>query len=207
MKKHILLSLAATLVASPLWASAQNSMSLSTTALNFNGSSGNVSSQPLTITVRGSRPVTIRSVSFSNGVFSGPPMSLPATLSGGQSYTAQVSAQPANTAQTGTLTIGSSAGTFTVSLTETADQQPASNHKVALAWQKPGTGYNVASYDVDRAPAGGTSFTQIGSTGGGTLNWTDASVQSGQTYVYRVRSIGDEGDTSGPSNTVTMTIP
>lgn len=207
MKKHILLSLAATLVASPLWASAQNSMSLSTTALNFNGSSGNVSSQPLTITVRGSRPVTIRSVSFSNGSFSGPPMSLPATLSGGQSYTAQVSAKPASTAQTGTLTIGSSAGTFTVSLTETADQQPASNHKVALAWQKPTTGYNVASYDVDRAPAGGTSFTQIGSTGGGTLNWTDASVQGGQTYVYRVRSIGNEGDTSGPSNTVTLTIP
>lgn len=206
MKLKILLPLAATLVASPVWASAQ-SMSLSTTALSFNGSSGNVSSQPLTLTVSGTKPVTITSVSFSNSVFSGPPMSLPATLPSGQSYTAQVSAKPESTAQTGKLTIGSSAGTFTVSLTETATQAATSTHKVALAWQKPATGYNVVAYDVDRAPAGGASFTQIGSTGGGTRNWTDSSVQSGKSYVYRVRSVGDEGDTSSPSNTVTLTIP
>lgn len=206
MKLKILLPLAATLVASPVWANAQSRISLSTTALSFNGSSGNVSSQPLTITVSGSQPVTIRSVSFSNGAFYGPPMSLPATVPSGQSYTAQVSAKPESTAQTGKLTIGSSAGTFTVSLTETAAQATTS-HKVALTWQKPTTGYNVVAYDVDRAPAGGTSFTEIGSTGGGTRNWTDTSVQGGQSYVYRVRSVGDEGDTSSPSNTITLTVP
>jgi hypothetical protein len=181
-------------------------MSLSTKALSFNGSSGNVSSQPLTITVSGSQPVTIQSVTFSNGTFSAPAMTLPATLPSGKSYTAQVSAKPEGSAQTGTLTIGSSAGTFTVSLTETAAQATAA-HQVALTWQKPTTGYNVVAYDVDRAPAGGTSFTQVGSTGGGTRNWTDTSVQAGQSYVYRIRSVGDEGDTSTPSNTVTLNVP
>jgi hypothetical protein len=205
LKLKILLPLAATLVASPVWANAQ-SMSLSTKSLSFNGSSGNVSSQPLTVTVSGSQPVTIQSVSFSNGAFTAPPMTLPTTLPSGKSYTAQISAKPQSTAQTGTLTIGSSAGTFTVSLAETA-AQATSSHTAALAWQKPTTGYNVVGYDVDRAPAGGTSFTQVGSTGGGTRNWTDASVQSGKSYVYRVRSVGDEGDTSSPSNTVTLSIP
>lgn len=206
MKFKILLPLAATLVASPLWANAQSSISLSTKALSFNGSSGNVSSQPLTITVSGSQPVIIQRVSFSNGAFTAPPMSLPATLPSGQSYTAQVSAKPQSTAQTGTLTIGSSVGTFTVSLTETA-AQATTTHKVALAWQKPTTGYNVVAYDVDRAPSGSSSFSQIGSTGGGTRNWTDTSAQGGTTYVYRVRSVGDEGDTSDPSNTITVAVP
>jgi hypothetical protein len=206
VKLKILLPLAATLVASPVWANAQSSLSLSTKALSFNGSSGNVSSQPLTFTVSGSQPVTIQSVSFSNGAFSGPSATLPATLPSGKSYTAQVSAKPQSTAQTGTLTIGSSVGTFTVSLTETAAQSTTA-HKVALAWQKPATGYNVVAYDVDRATGGSSSFSQIGSTGGGTRNWTDTSAQGGTTYVYRVRSVGDEGDTSDPSNTITVAVP
>ena len=208
MKNQILLTLAATLVASPVWArqSQPSHISISTTALSFNGSSGNVSSQPISITVTGSQPVTIRSVSFSNSTFFAPVGSLPVTVSSGQTYTGQVSAQPKSTPQTGTLTIGSDVGTFTVSLTETATQ-PTSTHTVALAWQKPKTGNNVVGYDVDRAAAASSSFSQVGSTGGGTLNWTDTSVQGGQTYVYRVRSVDAGGNTSGPSNTVTLTIP
>jgi hypothetical protein len=207
VKLKILFPLAATLVASPLWA-IQNpgSLSLSTSALSFNGSSGNDSSQPLTVTVTGSQPVTIRSIAFSNSTFFTPSVALPVTLSSGQSYTGQISAHAQSTAQTGTLTVGTDAGTVRVSLTETAAQAP-STHTVALAWQKPTDGYNVVGYDVDRAASGSSSFSQVGSTPGGTLNWTDSSVQAGQTYVYRVRSVGDGGDTSDPSNTVTLSIP
>jgi hypothetical protein len=209
VKKIVLLPLAAILIASPVWASSNSASTLtfSAAALSFNGSSNNVSSQPITVTVTGSQPVTITSATFSNGNFFSIPVSLPLTLPGGQSFTGQISARPQSTPQTGKLTFVTNVGTYTVSLTETAAQATSSSHEVALVWQKPTTGGNVVAYDVDRAPAGGTSFTEIGSTGGGTRNWTDSSVQNGKSYVYRVRSVGDEGDTSNPSNTVTLTIP
>jgi hypothetical protein len=193
------------LIATPLLARAQG-LKLSTTALSFNGSSGNVSSQPFTITVTSSRPITIRSVSFSNSAFFAPPASLPITLSPGQTITGQVSAHPESTAQTGTLTIATSLGNATVGLTETATASKAA-HSVALKWGPPSTGIPTGSYDVDRALSGSAQFSHIGSTPASTTNWTDTTPQAGQTYQYRVRALDQEGDTGPPSNVITLTIP
>ena len=204
MKKNVLLPLCAMLIASPVFAS---SISLSTTALSFNGSSGNVSSQPLTITVTGSQPVTIRSISFSNSTFFAPSVHLPVTLSSGQRITGQISAHPQSTAQTGKLTIGSDAGTFTVSLSETAAVKPATSHSVSLTWKAPTGADSVDSYQVERAVAGSTQYSVVGSTTAASTTYSDTSVQSGKTYLYEVRAVDDQGVASGPSNTVTLTIP
>jgi hypothetical protein len=206
LKNHILLSLAAMLIASPAWAQ-NSSIKLSTTALSFNGSSGNVSSQPITITVTGTRPVTVRSISFSNPTFFLPPFKLPVTLSRGQSYSSQVSARPQSTPQTGTVTIGTDAGTLTVSLSETATAQQPAAHSVSLTWSAPTGADAVDSYQVERAAAGSTQYSVVGSTTAASTTYSDDSVQSGQTYHYEVRAVDDQGNSSAPSNAISLAIP
>jgi hypothetical protein len=206
VKNHILLSLAAMLIASPAWAQ-NSSVKLSATALSFNGSSGNVSSQPITITVTGTRPVTVRSISFSNRTFFLPPFTLPITLASGQSYSGQVSANPQSTPQTGTATIGTDAGTFTVSLSETPTAQQPAAHSVSLTWNAPAGADTVDSYEVERAAAGSTQYSVVGSTSGASTSYSDDSVQSGQTYLYEVRAVDDQGDAGSPSNAITLAIP
>ena len=209
MNKKIFLPLAAILIATPFVARSQSSsIRLSTTALSFNGSTGNDSSQPLTITVTGQRPVTIRSVSFSNSAFFAQPVSLPVTLPSGQSLTGPIGAHPKSTAQTGTMTIVSDAGTYTVSLSETAIAKAATAHSVNLTWKAPSTNSDaVDSYQVERAASGSSQYAVVGTTTAASTAFTDTSVSSGQTYVYAVRSVDDTGNTSSPSNTVRLAIP
>ena len=211
MKKNVLFPLAAILIASPVWSHSQaqtSSIKLSTTALSFNGSSGNVSSQPLTLTVTSSQPVTIRSLTFSNTAFSGPSGTLPATVPTGRSITGQITAHPKTTAQTGKLTISTSAGTYTVSLSETAIAQNPASHSASLTWEAPSISADpVDSYQVYRAASGSTQYSVVGTTAAVSTAFTDTSVASGQTYVYEVCSVDQSGRTSKPSNTITLTIP
>jgi hypothetical protein len=209
LKKITLLSLAAILIATPVWARqhARSSISVSTKALSFNGSSGNVSSQPLTITSTGQRAVTVQSLSFSNGTFSDSSVKLPAKLSRGQSLTIQVTAAPQSTAQTGTLTIRSTANDPSVSLTETAAGKPSA-HVVSLTWHAPNNNSDrVDSYQVNRTVSGSPQYSVVGTTPAASTAFTDSSVASGRTYVYEVRSVDQKGRTSKPSNAVTLTIP
>jgi hypothetical protein len=208
VKKYMPLILSLGFLSSHAWSQHSSpAYSLSTTALSFNGSSGAVSKQPITITSTGQRSLVLQSLSFSNSAFSSSSVSLPVTLSKGQSLTFQVVAQPATTASTGSLTFATNASRqSTVSLTETASQAQAA-HRASLSWNKPTAGDNVVAYDVDRTVAGGTSYSQVGSTPGAQRTWTDTSVQSGKSYVYRVRSVDAAGTTSSPSGTVTLSIP
>ena len=208
MNKKIFLPLAAMLIATPFWARSQShpSIKLSTTALSFNGSSGNVSSQPLTITATG--PITITGVSFSNNTFFAQSVPLPLTLYSGQRITGQISARPQSAAQAGKLTLTTSGGTFTVSLSETATAKPAATHSASLTWTAPSkSSVPVDSYQVNRAVAGSTQYSTVGTTAAASTAFTDTSVSSGQTYVYAVRSVDQSGNTSSPSNTVTLAIP
>lgn len=206
MKKQFVLPLAAMLIAGPAFASSAN-VSV-TPALSFNGSTGNVSSQPITFTVTGSRPVVIQSVSFSNNAFSLPNIPVPVTLAAGHTYTGQVSASPRSTPQTGKLTIGTSAGTFVVSLSETAIAKAATAHSVSLSWNAPSkTPVTIDSYQVNRAVSGSNVYSVVGTTTAGSTVFTDNSVQSGQSYIYQVRSVDASGNASSPSNSVTLAIP
>jgi hypothetical protein len=205
VKQRTFLPLAAIILASPVWASA-SSVSISTAALSFNGSSGNVTSQPLTIKSNSSQAVTIKALSLSNNAFSTSSVSLPVTLSPGQSLAVKVSAQPETAAIQGVLTIVTSAGNSTVSLTETAAPSTTA-HSVSLQWGPPSTGMPTGSYDVDRAESGSTHFSHIGSTPASVTDWTDYSPQAGQTYQYRVRALDHAGDTGPPSNVITLNIP
>jgi hypothetical protein len=211
VKKQFVLPLAAMFIATPVWARLHHggsSISVSATALSFNGSSGNVTTQPLTITAAGQRSVTIQGVSISNGVFTDSIAAMPMTLSPGQSVTVKVSAKPESTAQTGTLTINSTANDPTVSLSETATTPPPTSHSASLTWSAPSTSTDpVDSYKVQRAASGSTQYSVIGTTAAASTAFTDSSVTAGQTYVYEVVSVDASGNASTPSNTVTLTIP
>ena len=208
MKQRIFLPLAAIILASPVWASASSSsgITISTAALSFNGSTGNVTSQPLTIKSNSSEAVTITALSFSNNAFSNSWVSLPVTLSPGQSLAVKVSAQPETAVMQGMLTIVTSAGSSTVRLTETAAPSTTA-HSVSLEWGPPSTGMPTGFYDVDRAESGSTHFSHIGSTPASVTDWTDSSPQAGQTYQYRVRALNHDGDTGPPSNVIMLKIP
>ena len=208
MKQRLFLPLAAIILASPVWASASSSsgITISTAALSFNGSTGNVTSQPLTIKSNSSEAVTITALSFSNNAFSNSWVSLPVTLSPGQSLAVKVSAQPETAVMQGMLTIVTSAGSSTVRLTETAAPSTTA-HSVSLEWGPPSTGMPTGFYDVDRAESGSTHFSHIGSTPASVTDWTDYSPQAGQTYQYRVRALNHDGDTGPPSNVIMLKIP
>ena len=208
MKQRLFLPLAAIILASPVWASASSSsgITISTAALSFNGSTGNVTSQPLTIKSNSSEAVTITALSFSNNAFSNSWVSLPVTLSPGQSLAVKVSAQPETAVMQGMLTIVTSAGSSTVRLTETAAPSTTA-HSVSLEWGLPSTGMPTGFYDVDRAESGSTHFSHIGSTPASVTDWTDYSPQAGQTYQYRVRALNHDGDTGPPSNVIMLKIP
>jgi hypothetical protein len=208
--KKIVPPLVAILIASPVWASSNSASKLtfSATALSFNGSSNNVSSQPITITVTGSQPVTVTSATFSNGNFFSTPVNLPITLPSGQRVTAQISARPQSTPQTGKLTIVSNVGTYSVSLSETPTAQAPTSYQVNLTWKAPASSSDpVDSYQVNRAVAGSTAYSTVGTTTAGSTTFADTSVKAGTTYQYEVRSVDDQGGTSGPSNPITLAIP
>jgi predicted phage tail protein len=213
VKNQALLPLAAILIASPVWARQHGSRStgsitLSTPALSFNGSSGNVSSQPLTITSTGQNAVTIQKLSFSNSVFSDSSVSLPVTLSRGQSLNVKVSAHPASTAQQGALTITSTGNNPTVSLSETATTKKPPSHSVTLTWGAPASGSDsVDSYQISRAVSGSTKYSVVGTATADSTTYTDTSVQAGQTYVYEIRPVDQEGTAGSPSSTITLAIP
>jgi hypothetical protein len=211
VKKQFVLPLAAMFIATPVWARQHHggsSISVSATALSFNGSTGNVTTQPLTITAAGSNSVTIQGIAISNGVFTDTISTMPMTLSPGQSVTVKVSAKPQSTAQTGTLTITSTANDPTVALSETATTPPPASHSASLTWNPPSTSTDpVDSYKVQRAASGSTQYSVIGTTAAASTAFTDSSVTAGQTYVYEVVSVDASGNASTPSNTVTLTIP
>jgi fibronectin type 3 domain-containing protein len=118
-----------------------------------------------------------------------------------------VSARPQSSPQTGTATIGTDAGTLTVSLSETPTAQQTAAHSVSLTWNAPAGADAVDSYQVERAAAGSTQYAIVGSTTAASTTYSDDSVQSGQTYHYEVRALDDQGNSSAPSNAISLAIP
>lgn len=205
MKKQILLPMAAILLACPAWAASQSGIALSPSALTFNGSSGNVTAQSVTVKSTGTAPLVITALSTTIRNFAIVTFKLPATVEPGKTTKIGIRAKPGATEITGTLNITSNAGNPKVALTETAIAKQTA-HSVALTWKAPGNG-TVDSYQVDRAAAGSSTWSVVGNTGASTLNWTDTSVQAGKKYTYEVTALDDTGAKSGPSNQFTATIP
>ena len=76
---------------------------------------------------------------------------------------------------------------------------------VTLNWNADSS--TVSGYDVWRSTVSGNSYAQMNSSPVGGTNYTDTTVQSGQTYYYVVTAVGSGGTQSGYSNQAPIAVP
>jgi hypothetical protein len=182
-------------------------LSVSAANLNFgNVNTGSSSTQNLTITNTGNSSVTVSQVGASGAGFSLSGAATPVTLSPAQNMTVAVQFSPA--------VAGGVSGS--VSIVSTANGSPASvalsgtgvvpvQHSVALSWNASTS--VVLGYNIYRSNSSGSGYVKQNSTLVASLNYSDASVQSGLTYYYVSTAVDASGTESVNSNEAQAIIP
>lgn len=186
---------------------ASAALSVDSTSIAFGSTSLNTpTSQSLKLTAAGSANVTVKSAAITGTGFTVSGQTFPLTLTPGQSASLELQFDPTSAgAATGQLTITSdsqSNPTTVVALSGTG-----SSHKVTLSWDAPNGGNDIAGYNVYREGGSATAYSRLNSNPDSNTTYTDASVQSGQTYEYVVKTVDASGHESSPSNATTVTIP
>ncbi len=77
---------------------------------------------------------------------------------------------------------------------------------VSVTWTSV-TADDLKMYAVYRTSDGGTTFTFLGWTDGGSAAFTDASASSGGTYLYRVTAVDRYGNEGAPSLSAQAVVP
>ena len=150
--------------------------------------------------------LVITAVTVSGSGFTVSGLTLPTTLSPGQSTTLNVVFDPSISGNTtGTVVITSNAAgntSMTVSLQGTGVGQ-----RVQLNWDPPTVSNDqIMSYNIYRS-VGNARFQVLSASGNTQTAYTDTAVQSGQTYNYYVTSVDIAGLESIPSNTTSVSVP
>ena len=149
--------------------------------------------------------VTLSSASSSNSAFSLGGLTLPVTLASGQSVPFTVTFNPTAagtlSANISFFTSTSSSATETVSGTGTTIQ-----HIVNLSWN-PSTSTSVMGYNVYRGTAATGPYTQVNPSLNTSMNYSDGTVKSGQTYYYVTTAVDSSGVESSHSNQVQTVVP
>ena len=183
-------------------------LSVNATNISFGSTTlNNPITQSLTLSSTGTAGVTINSVTVTGTGFSLSGATLPVTLSPGQSMNITVQFDPTTTGSaTGLVTISSNSPsnpTTVVTLSGTG-----SVHQVSLTWNAPSSSVSpIAGYNVYRAASGSSTYQLLNSALDLTTTYSDATVQSGQSYDYVVKTVDTAGTESGPSNVTTVVIP
>ena len=186
-------------------AAATGQLTVSPASLSF----GNVNvgaSKRLTSTLTATgASVTLSSASSNSSEFSISGLSLPATLSAGQSATFTLTFSPQASgnasASIGFISNASTAQTLAGSGTGVATVQ----HSVSLSWQASTS--SVAGYNVYRGAQSGGPYQTVNSALVPATDYTDNSVAAGQTYYYVLTSVDSEGLESVQSNQVKAVVP
>lgn len=163
------------------------------------------STLPFVVTNSGSESVTITQASATGSGFTLAGQTLPLTLAAGKNTTFTIGFAPkvAGSA-TGAASIISNA---TNSPTGTVLSGTGVNkHSVTLSWVA-SSSPNISGYDVYRGSVSGGPYTLINSSLIGSTSYTDAGVQSGQTYYYVATAVNSSGAQSSYSNQAQAAIP
>ena len=190
------------LIASKTSTPATATLTANPATLNFGDVAlGNDSTQNSTLTNTGNSKVTVSGVAASSSEFmvSGVPGGT--TLSSGQSAVLTVTFKPSNSGNaTGTITISSNANNSPIITLLGASPSP---HSVGLTWSpstSPVVGYYVYRGTVTNGPY--AKLNLVAAT-----QFTDLSVQAGQTYTYVVTAVDANITESSYSNPATATVP
>jgi len=79
-------------------------------------------------------------------------------------------------------------------------------HTVNLSWNA-STSTSVAGYNVYRSTTTGGPFSKLNPSLNPSMNYSDSTVQSGQTYSYVTTTVDSNGVESSYSNQVKAVIP
>jgi hypothetical protein len=165
---------------------------------------GSTASRSVTITNTGNSNVAI-----SKEALTGANLSLSGgsavTLSPSQSITVTVQYSPTTAVSTsGTLAIASNATVAPPAIPVSGTGVAQAQHTVVLSWNgsTSATGYNIY-----RSATSGTGYARVNSGPDGVLNYSDTSVQNGQTYFYVTTAVDASGQESAYSSEVSVLIP
>lgn len=94
----------------------------------------------------------------------------------------------------------------TIQLEGTGSPQPAIQYQVKLNWNAPSSTDPITGYRVYRSTSLST-YQLLNSSIDLNTNYTDTTVQGGQTYAYVIKSVDGAGKESAPSNSISVSIP
>jgi P pilus assembly chaperone PapD len=196
---------------SPLVISASGSATTATALLTASATNldfgsvvvGTSSSQGVTLTNAGNANVTISNVTVTGTGFNASGAGANTTLAPGQTAALNVTFSPSATGSVaGSIAIASTAGGLSIALAGNGGQ--LSPHSVALNWD-PSTSPVIGYYVYRMLPDG--SYGKIHSAPVVLTGYTDANIQSGQTYTYVVTAVDANNTESDYSDPVLATIP
>jgi len=149
--------------------------------------------------------ITLSSASSNNSAFTLNGLTLPMTLAAGQSVPFTVTFAPtASGAASAKISFFASNAT---SASETATGSGATvQHRVELSWSA-STSTSVAGYNVYRATSATGSYSRINTVLNPSMNYSDGTVQSGQSYYYVTTAVDSSGVESTYSNQVQAVVP
>ena len=184
---------------------AAGTLAVSPTSLSFgNVVVGSSSSLNGTLTASGAS-VTVSSASLNNSEFVLSGISLPATLTAGQSAPFTVTFTPQSSGATSaSLSFPSNASNSPTVQSMTGTGTAATQHTVDLTWT---ASTNAVGYNIYRGTVSGGPYTMINSSLDSTTAYTDNTVVSGQTYYYVATAVNSSSEESGYSNQATAVIP
>ena len=83
-----------------------------------------------------------------------------------------------------------------------------SHHRIHLRWNAPPqSSVPVAGYNIYRSDDGGKTFRKVNGLPVAKTEYNDRLVRRGLTYIYLVKSVGNKGGESGPSNEIRLRVP
>jgi hypothetical protein len=182
---------------------------LSSSSSSVSFGSVNVSStdtQSVTLTNSGSAAVTISNVMVAGAGFGASGVSSGLILSSGHSAALSATFDPASGGSaTGSITVTSNAANSPLVIALSGTGVAPTSYSVLLNWTASAssvTGYNVYSSTVSGGPYAKLTPAPVGAT-----DYTDSSVQQGNTYYYVVTAVNSQNQESGYSTQVSASIP
>lgn len=184
----------------------QGQLSVSPAKLNFgNVVVGSNAALNGTLSATGAT-VTVSSVSSTDSEFVVSGISLPASITAGNSLQFTVTYTPQSTGTaSGTISFVSDASNSPTQQSVTGNGT-ATQHSVDLSWAASNS-QDVVGYNIYRGQKSGGPYSIVNSSLDSNLNYTDSSVISGQTYYYVVTAVDGNGVESSYSNQTKAVIP
>ena len=200
-----LLALTACQGLAPANNNASTTLSISPASLSFGTANVGASATLSASLMATGGTITVSSATSSSGEFTLSGITLPATISTGQSapFTVTFTPNAAGAASANLIFLSNASNPSAAQPLNGTGQAQAQSHSVGLSWN-PSNG--AVSYNVYRKASTDPNYTQIDS-GEGETSYTDNSVSLGVTYDYAVTAVSAEDQESGYSNIAEAVIP